>query len=103
MPSAIVDAGDSVTRVRASSARCIDGSDSAWTPITRTSGRTLLIASATPAMSPPPPTGTRMASMSGRCSRSSSPSEPCPATTRASSNGCTKVSPRAVATSQARP
>jgi hypothetical protein len=44
MPSAIVEAGDSRTRVLVSRARCIDGSASAWTPITRTSGRTALIA-----------------------------------------------------------
>src|SRR2546422_5749299 len=67
MPSAIVEAGGSVTRSRASSARFIAGSVSACTPITRTSGRWDLIARPTPPTSPPPPTGTRTASMSGRC------------------------------------
>src|SRR2546422_8294314 len=48
MPSAIVEAGGSVTRSRASSARFIAGSVSACTPITRTSGRWDLIARPTP-------------------------------------------------------
>lgn len=44
-----------------------------------TFGCKVLTASATPAMSPPPPVGTTTASMSCTCSTISSPSVPCPA------------------------
>ena len=46
------------------------------TPMTSTSGCISLIAIATPAIRPPPPTGTRTASTSGHCSRISSPIDP---------------------------
>ena len=102
MPSAIVGAAGTRTRCRACSERCIAGMASASTPITRTAGRRALIASATPAMSPPPPTGTTTASRSSTWSSSSRPSVPCPATTRASSNGWTNTAPDARSTSRAR-
>ena len=45
---------------------------SACTPITRTSGRSALTATAIPEISPPPPTGRRSCCTSGHCSRISS-------------------------------
>ena len=66
---------------------------SAWTPTSRTSGRTALSAIAIPAASPPPPIGITSVPMSGSCSASSSPIVPCPAITRSSSKACTNVAP----------
>ena len=56
-----------------------------------------LTAEATPPSSPPPPTGTTTSSTSGRSSTISSPVVPAPASTTASSNGCTNVRPARVA------
>mmetsp|Transcript_6572 Transcript_6572/g.17083 ORF Transcript_6572/g.17083 Transcript_6572/m.17083 type:complete len:212 (+) Transcript_6572:618-1253(+) len=92
----------STTRLSSLRARlCIiafapDGS----TPTTRTSGRSALTYVAMPAMSPPPPTGTKMTSCVvsadfvfpfalPSCVRISSPTVPWPAMTCGSSNGCT--------------
>src|ERR671916_625320 len=69
--------------------------------MTSTSGRADLTAIATPAHSPPPPTGITTRARSGTSSSSSSPSEPWPATTSGSSNGCTKASPPSSARSMA--
>mmetsp|Transcript_3394 Transcript_3394/g.8086 ORF Transcript_3394/g.8086 Transcript_3394/m.8086 type:complete len:215 (+) Transcript_3394:420-1064(+) len=55
------------------------------TPMIWTSGRSDLMASATPAIRPAPPTGTTTTSTSGTCSRISSPMEPAPATIAGSS------------------
>ena len=52
-----------------------------------------MTASATPAASPPPESGTSTAAMSGRSSITSSPTVPCPAMTRASSKGDISTSP----------
>mmetsp|Transcript_39458 Transcript_39458/g.100005 ORF Transcript_39458/g.100005 Transcript_39458/m.100005 type:complete len:347 (-) Transcript_39458:909-1949(-) len=49
------------------------------TPMTCTSGLTALMASAMPAMRPPPPTGMTTASSSSTCSRISMPTVPAPA------------------------
>ena len=46
-----------------------------------------------PASRPPPPTGTRIVSTSGRCSRISRPTVPCPAMTSGWSNGGIMTSP----------
>ena len=73
----------------------------AWTPTICTDGLASLIASATPAASPPPPTGITTFARSGTSSSSSSPSEPWPATIAGSSNGCTKASPPLSARSSA--
>src|SRR5215213_1780596 len=61
--------------------------------MTSTSGRADLTAIAMPAHSPPPPTGTTTFARSGTASSSSRPSEPWPATTTGSSNGCTNARP----------
>ena len=65
----------------------------AWTPTTRTSGRTAPSASAMPVQSPPPPIGTTTVSTSESWSASSSPSVPWPAITTSSSNGWMNVAP----------
>ena len=59
-----------------------------------TSGTTDLTYAPIPAISPPPPTGTKMAARSRGCWRTiSSAIVPCPAITRGSSKGWTNVSP----------
>ena len=80
IPSAIVSPWGSSPASGAHAAAC--------TPIRRSSGRSSRRAIAIPAASPPPPTGiTTVPAPSGSCSASSSPSVPCPAITRGSSNG----------------
>ena len=71
---------------------------SAWTPITRTSGRPCsrhisLIAVAEPATRPPPPSGISTVSTSGACSMISSPQVPCPATMSSWSKGWISTAP----------
>ena len=93
----------SVTRRPASSERAMASESSVWTPMTRISGRSALTYAATPAISPPPPTATKIASMGPGCwRRISMPTVPCPAITAGSSKGCTNTSPRAAAISSAR-
>ena len=58
-----------------------------------------LAALATPASSPPPPTGTTTHSTPGRSSTISRPAVPAPASTTGSSKGCTNVRPVASRTS----
>ena len=65
----------------------------AWTPITRTSGRSALATTAIPETSPPPPTPVTMVRTSGHCSRISSATVPCPAMTSAWSNGWMNTAP----------
>ena len=101
MPSAIVSAEAASI---GSPARIDSGNGAhaaAWTPTICTSGLASLIASATPAHSPPPPTGMTTLARSGTSSSSSSPSEPWPATIAWSSNGCTNASPPVSARSSA--
>ncbi len=77
------------SRSRISPDRSDSGSDaapSACTPITRASGTRPVTAVATPAISPPPPTGTTTVSTSGHSSTISSPIVPWPAITASSSN-----------------
>jgi len=57
----------------------------AWTPTSRTRARASSIARAVPASSPPPPTGTTIASRSGRSSSISRATVPWPAITAGSS------------------
>ena len=64
------------------------------------SGRNSLMAQATPAINPPPPTGTTTASSCGHCSSNSRPMVPCPAITAISSKGCRNVRPRSSAERQ---
>ena len=101
MPSAIVSAACASI----GSPALIDAGNgaqaAAWTPTICTSGLAALIASATPAHSPPPPTGMTTLARSGTSSSSSSPSEPWPATIAGSSNGCTNASPPVLARSSA--
>ncbi len=61
------------------------------TPTIFTSGRNSLMAQATPAINPPPPTGTTTASNCGHCSSNSRPMVPCPAMTAMSSKACRNV------------
>mmetsp|Transcript_7739 Transcript_7739/g.27204 ORF Transcript_7739/g.27204 Transcript_7739/m.27204 type:complete len:380 (+) Transcript_7739:493-1632(+) len=64
------------------------------TPITLTSGRTLLTNAATPAASPPPPMGTNTASsLPAHCRSISIATVPCPAITAGSSKGWMRVRP----------
>jgi hypothetical protein len=53
----------------------------------------LLIATATPASNPPPPTPITTVSTSGICSKISNPMVPWPETTSTLSNGWTKTAP----------
>mmetsp|Transcript_6188 Transcript_6188/g.22649 ORF Transcript_6188/g.22649 Transcript_6188/m.22649 type:complete len:225 (-) Transcript_6188:885-1559(-) len=93
-PSASVGPGMSnLTTLPAANAAAIEGHRSGSTPMTMTFGLIVFTASATPAMSPPPPTGTNTISSFGSCRTISNPTVPCPATTSGSSNGGTKVRP----------
>mmetsp|Transcript_12956 Transcript_12956/g.40379 ORF Transcript_12956/g.40379 Transcript_12956/m.40379 type:complete len:217 (+) Transcript_12956:218-868(+) len=79
-PSASVGPGISThAGLPASSAARSEAQREGSTAITRTSGRSVLTASRMPAMSPPPPAGTTIASRSPTCSSSSSPTVPAPA------------------------
>ena len=102
MPSAMVAAAGTVTRSPAWRAARIPGISSLCTPVTRTAGLSALRATATPPMSPPPPTGTMTASRSGTCSASSRAIVPCPAMTRGSSKGWMNTRPRSTSISRAR-
>ena len=62
--------------------------------MTRMEGLVSFTASASPAISPPPPMGQMIASRSGACSTSSSPMVPAPAITSSPSNPWTYVKPR---------
>ena len=73
----------------------------AWTPTIDTSGLAALIASATPAHRPPPPTGITTLARSGTSSSNSRPSEPWPATIASSSKGWTNARPPVAARSLA--
>ena len=93
MPSAIVSAVWASIGFPASIEAGNGAQAAAWTPTIWTSGRAALIASATPAHRPPPPTGMTTFARSGTSSSSSRPSEPWPATIAGSSNGCTNARP----------
>ena len=95
MPSATVVPPDA--RSRPVVAASIDGHRSLCTPTTTTSGRRALAATAIPATSPPPPTGTTSASRSGWSASSSRATVPCPAMTAGSSYGCTSTRPSSAA------
>mmetsp|Transcript_16506 Transcript_16506/g.52577 ORF Transcript_16506/g.52577 Transcript_16506/m.52577 type:complete len:216 (+) Transcript_16506:383-1030(+) len=84
-PSASVPDTLTGTGLPAPSAAEKEAQRSGSTPMTSTSGRMVLMASAMPAMRPAPPTGTMTASTSGTCSRISSPMVPVPAMISASS------------------
>lgn len=71
-------------------------------PSTRTSGRSDLIAVATPEINPPPDIGTTTASTSGRSSRISRPMVPWPAITSGWSNGGISAAPRSATRASAR-
>ena len=86
-PSASVGPGMSnLTTLPAANAAAIEGHRSGSTPMTMTFGLIVFTASATPAMSPPPPTGTTIASTSLMSSRISRPTLPAPAMMLKSSN-----------------
>mmetsp|Transcript_8444 Transcript_8444/g.35325 ORF Transcript_8444/g.35325 Transcript_8444/m.35325 type:complete len:447 (+) Transcript_8444:1363-2703(+) len=86
-PSASVGPGIvTLTTSPASIAAAMDAQRLGSTPMICTFGLMVLTASATPAMSPPPPTGTTMASMFSASSRISSPTDPAPAMMLKSSN-----------------
>ena len=77
-PSANV-AVSSSTNERLCQERNAAGAASDWTPITSIPGRTAFATTHAPAAPLPPPTGTMIASTSGRSSRISSVSVPTPA------------------------
>ncbi len=87
MPSAMVAAAVTVTGWPAASEPGIGATASACTPISRAPGSRVLAATAMPAASPPPPTGTTMVRTSGHCSAISRPTVPWPAITSGWSNG----------------
>ena len=93
IPSAIVSAESAATGSPRRSDSGYGAHAATCTPTTSTSGRADFTAIATPAASPPPPTGMTTRARSGTCSSSSSPSDPWPATMSGSSNGCTKAAP----------
>ena len=96
-PSQIVRATSSAGHVTIRPSRsdaCASAASSGSTPTTRTSGRSALTAVATPEISPPPPTQTTTVAASGRSATISSPTVPCPAMMRGSSNGGMYSSPR---------
>jgi hypothetical protein len=101
-PSAMLCVDGSVTGSPASRARASFGAPEGSTPITRTAGRSCLTAAATPALNPPPPTGTRTVFTVGMSSTISRPTVPCPAMIRASSKGGTSVPPSDSTSSTAR-
>mmetsp|Transcript_11976 Transcript_11976/g.37908 ORF Transcript_11976/g.37908 Transcript_11976/m.37908 type:complete len:270 (+) Transcript_11976:352-1161(+) len=78
-PSASVGRVGVSTGVPARRAAWKEAQRSGSTPSTWQLGRTVLSASATPAISPAPPTGTMQKSMSSTCSSTSRPSVPAPA------------------------
>mmetsp|Transcript_18395 Transcript_18395/g.49810 ORF Transcript_18395/g.49810 Transcript_18395/m.49810 type:complete len:215 (+) Transcript_18395:287-931(+) len=78
-PSARVGSTDTATGRPASSAAVYDAQRRGSTPMTFTFGLSVFAASAMPAIRPPPPTGTTMASTLGSCSSSSMPMVPVPA------------------------
>ena len=101
IPSAIVDIDAKAVGFPAANDAGQAAAVSACTPTMRTCGRTALTAAATPAINPPPPVGTRIVPTSGSCSRISSPTVPCPATTSSWSNGWTRTAPVRSANSRA--
>ncbi len=101
MPSAIVCARTAASICPCCTDRTNAAQPVAWTPTTRTPGSSAVSASAEPASRPPPPHGTTTRSTSGTCSASSSPTVPCPAMMRSSSNAEMKVAPVLAARSRA--
>ena len=93
MPSAIVGAPTTCTGPPAATEAISPGTADAWTPTTRTAGSSDCTATAIPAASPPPPTGTRTVRTSGHCSMISKPSVPWPATMSGWSNGWMNTAP----------
>ena len=81
IPSAI-DTGVILPAYDSGVASRIESAHSEHTPMINTSGRTLLIAVATPAAYPPPPTGIITESKSELCASTSKPATPCPAIIR---------------------
>ena len=93
-PSAKRPTVGSTTRSPASSAAAMQAASSGSTPITLVSGRRYFTKVAMPAARPPPPTGTKIASIGPECwVRISMPMVPWPAITSGSSKGCRKVRP----------
>ena len=85
-PSAKIPTCFRVTRRPRFSASYMQGASSGSTPITLIPGRRDFTTAAMPAINPPPPTGTKIASISSSCCcRISSPTVPCPAITSGSS------------------
>ena len=91
--SASVSSSSTITGLPALRQATIAAPRSMQTPITRVLGDIVLTASATPANSPPPESGTRTASSSGASAMISSPSVPCPAITSALSKGGMSTNP----------
>ncbi len=86
MPSAKVAGFVTRTRSPLRKDSAAEAHPSAWTPTTRVFGLSALTATAMPATSPPPPTGTITSSTGPPASRTiSSPTVPCPAITASSS------------------
>ncbi|SKV18521.1 Uncharacterised protein [Mycobacteroides abscessus subsp. abscessus] len=101
MPSAMVSMDSSATGCPALSDTGQAAAPAACTATIRTSGRAALTTAATPATKPPPPAGTTMVPTSGSCSRISSPTVACPATTSRWSNGWMSTAPVSAANSVA--
>mmetsp|Transcript_25236 Transcript_25236/g.60728 ORF Transcript_25236/g.60728 Transcript_25236/m.60728 type:complete len:208 (+) Transcript_25236:567-1190(+) len=78
-PSANVAPAVPSTTLPALSESVYDAQSFGSTPITCTSGLSVFMTTAMPAISPAPPTGTTMASRSGTCSNASQPTVPAPA------------------------
>ncbi len=78
--SATVSRSSMSTRRPAATEAAMKAEVSGSTPTVRATGRTALRNPAMPAMSPPPPTGTRTTSTSGRASAISRPTVPAPKT-----------------------
>jgi hypothetical protein len=76
MPSAIVDDSGSFIGAPAASDGGYEAAPAACTPMIRTSGRSALAATATPEISPPPPTAVMIVPTSGHWSRISRPTVP---------------------------
>ena len=95
-PSAIVRGTGIEVRSPAASERLTSSPASGSTPMILSPGANALAAVAQPEIRPPPDTGTTSASRGPASSSSSSPTVPCPAITRGSSNGWIGWSPRLV-------
>ena len=91
VPSAIVLASLSSTTLFSFIASRAEAAPSGSTPIILISGFINFAAQAIPEISPPPPIGTKIISVSGNSSKISNAIVPCPSKTSSSLNGCTKT------------